>query len=339
MAEVRLCQCLTKNGQGPQCTRTIKDVEIYCAQHKKKCLVSIDVRRLTSSSRDFLETLSDYDIQNLCQGMLDRGELSAVAHLVSTNRHIRDICQPLLSRLKPKSPPEWDVDHLLEIPRGLESFPYLYSTSYFTEKPNREWILPPGWHFGYEIVRDRAYHKIISTELTKPIVLDEDQSVLSPRTTYYMLKTSLLESRIHNPITDQEDPPQIRKKGLILDILPILTSQESPQIYKDETLTTWQDVVAKMKQLLHQRESTKIILILYVYIRSIAEVRRCQCYKSQKEPNVPCPHKAFTGSPYCGVHTRSGCQEIKRHKASVHVSPNKIPILELSDIMGDAVMR
>ena len=29
---------------------------------------------------------------------------------------------------------------------------------------------------------------------------------------------------------------------------------------------------------------------------------KCQCSKSLKEPNLPCPHNAIKGSPYCGYH-------------------------------------
>ena len=41
----------------------------------------------------------------------------------------------------------------------------------------------------------------------------------------------------------------------------------------------------------------------------MAEQHLCLCYKSQKEPDLPCPHKAIKGSKYCGVHTRSGCKK------------------------------
>ena len=35
----------------------------------------------------------------------------------------------------------------------------------------------------------------------------------------------------------------------------------------------------------------------------------CQCYKSLKEPTLPCPHPAIKGTLYCGHHQK--CQEAK----------------------------
>ena len=32
------CSCLTKDGLGPRCTRSVKDGERLCTQHKKKCV-------------------------------------------------------------------------------------------------------------------------------------------------------------------------------------------------------------------------------------------------------------------------------------------------------------
>ena len=32
------CSCLTKDGLGPRCTRSVKDGEKLCTQHKKKCV-------------------------------------------------------------------------------------------------------------------------------------------------------------------------------------------------------------------------------------------------------------------------------------------------------------
>lgn len=37
----------------------------------------------------------------------------------------------------------------------------------------------------------------------------------------------------------------------------------------------------------------------------------CQCYKSAKEPNIPCPHPALVGSRFCGLHKTCGKKLIK----------------------------
>ena len=75
----------------------------------------------------------------------------------------------------------------------------------------------------------------------------------------------------------------------------------------------------------------------------------CQCYKSQKEPNLPCPHKALKGSQYCGVHTRSGCKALQTQHGSLqqikepvvlrtkHEPSAILPQTELLDLSNDMI--
>ena len=45
--------------------------------------------------------MTEWDIRNVCQDLIDRKQYRSVANFILTNKRIHDLCQPLLTASKP----------------------------------------------------------------------------------------------------------------------------------------------------------------------------------------------------------------------------------------------
>ena len=108
--QVRKCQCLTS--KKIPCTKNAI-VGDFCVQHAKMgCKQRIQAQKLQPSEKTpteeivelpypLVDTLSDSEIVMLCQSMIDRREYKQVATLIRTNKHIKNLCQSMLTAVKP----------------------------------------------------------------------------------------------------------------------------------------------------------------------------------------------------------------------------------------------
>ena len=263
------CQCLTRDGKGPPCTRSVKAGEMFCFQHKKGCVkqknnitpASASTSTSTSVTQGTLETLSDPEILMLCQDMMKRQEFKVLSTLVQTNKHFRDLCQPILSQAKPIDPPAWDRDKQSPIPDSLKKYKYLYVSGSQPDDFQRYWILPSDWKVVASFLNGggqfptltlgelarmnpNAYRYLQFEPVMNIAPFFNDILPVSPRT----LRGLLLTRHIYNPINPRVSiAPQIRRNGKILEQLPMLTYEESVKIDSDQTLTTLNQIITKMK--------------------------------------------------------------------------------------------
>ena len=118
MTERSHCQCYkSAKNKSERCPNHALPNSRFCGVHKnchrlfEPTLIPVETPVLSSVSQHVsspslpprevsLDDISDSKIFMLCQNMMERKEYQLVAQLVKTNRHIYEICHPLLTRLK-----------------------------------------------------------------------------------------------------------------------------------------------------------------------------------------------------------------------------------------------
>ena len=184
---IRQCQCLTKNGKGPQCSKEAKSGQRYCGQHVKMAC-QFPIKTEQKSQRDLLEdklqgSLSDVIDENIAEQICHELDLKEDYHglvnLSKQNKLFHQKCQPYLNREKERRDAEQKLYHW-------------------------NWV-------GLSVLTNNG--KLTLLDITQPIPKEIDptslQKLILPRSHVYKLSFDLndidsIESFIQGPATIQD---------------------------------------------------------------------------------------------------------------------------------------
>lgn len=89
------CQCLTKNGKGPQCSRQVKTGS-FCTQHLGCGNPMTGAQK--KEPTNMFDLIPDDSVAEICQQMFERGDYRSLDNFIKTDKRAHRICEPLLRR-------------------------------------------------------------------------------------------------------------------------------------------------------------------------------------------------------------------------------------------------